>query len=800
MFLLFLLDDQLIAQPPETKLLQGQVLNAKTHEPVPYAAIMIKGTSKGILSNENGYFDMTLSRDTCILAISCVGYKIKEEKIVYHPLHGMYYIQLEEEITELEQVTVVSDKERIVRVTDNISSVMISPTLIAKLPNLGEVDVIRSFQLLPGVSATNETSAGLYVRGGTPDQNLILFDGMTIYHVDHFYGFFSAFNAYTIDDIELIKGGFPAKYGGRTSSVMNITGKPADLQKIHAGGCVSFLSVNAYFEAPIVREKISWQIAVRRSYTDLIRTGLYNKIFDLYNEEDNNEVDQLPTGGMGGGMGRGMQQTSTEPKFHFYDINSKLTYKINDKNSVAISFYEGKDVMDNSREMPSFDMGNSESSGSITDNAEWGNIGISCQWKTEIHENFKSNAFISYSKYFSLRDIKTTQDTESDTRSGPGMNTFENNYVEDISFRYRNEWQLSNSNTVEFGIEETFCAILYQLENNDTLTLIDRNSEGLLSSFYLQDKIALFDNKIDIRIGTRLNHFNLTNKFYFEPRTSIVYEPFEKFKLKAAWGIYNQFHTRVIREDVLQGSKDFWLLADDSTISVNSAIHYIAGISYEFNNFLIDIEGFYKDYKGLTEYSMRYTRTPGRMLNGASEDYFFTGTGYAKGIEFLLQKKYGLNTGWIGYTLSEVKQKYPDLNYGKSFYALHDQTHEIKIVYCRTIKRWDISSAFIFATGKPYTAPESEYQLTLLDGSEYNYIHVSEKNSCRLPDYHRLDVAVTYNWKGKYIQNALSFSIFNLYNHKNIWYKEFTIDENTVTVTDAITLGITPNISFSLKF
>lgn len=789
--LVLLIPHVIFAQDGKGVRIYGQVLSYDDYKPLSFASIVVKGTGKGTVTSESGYFELGVPSDTSTLIVSYVGYKTKEVKLSPVNIQGTFYIKLGKEIINIDEVTVAVEKERIIRVTDNISSVKISPLLIAKLPNLGEVDVLRSFQLLPGVSATNETSAGLYVRGGTPDQNLILFDGMTIYHVDHFYGFFSAFNANTIDDIELIKGGFPAKYGGRISSMMEITGKPADMKKISGGGSLSLLSVNTFLEVPVIKNKFSWQVAARRSYTDLIRTGLYNKIFNLYEEENQPQI-----GFSGGSMGR-FQQVVQQPRFHFYDINSKLTFRPDSNNTFALSFYDGKDKFDNSREISSTQF-TQNTEGEITDIANWGNTGLSGQWIRNWNDRLNSTIFLSWSEYFSRRDRQNnfTPGTTGSVRAG--FNTFEDNKVEDFSLRLRNKWALNEMNTIEFGFENTFYNIRYTLENNDTIIMVDRIDKGNQSSLYIQHRISLSD-KLHLNLGIRGTYFGPTNKIYLEPRISAIYEPIKNVKLKGAWGKYYQFTTRIIREDVLQGSKDFWLLADGETIPEASAFHYIAGISYEKYDFLFDMEAFYKDMKGLTEYSMRSTSRP-RIGTETQEEYFFEGKGYAKGIEFLAQKKYGLNTGWIAYTLSEVKHIFPDLNYGKTFYALHDQTHEFKTVYCRKIKRWDLSAAFIFATGRPYTAPESEYQLTLLDGTVYNYIHVSDKNSLRLPDYHRLDVSASYSWRGEYTQNAVSVSVFNLYNRKNIWYKEYDINENEVIVTDVQLLGITPNVSLTIKF
>lgn len=778
----------------------GQVIDNKSLKPVSYATIALLSKNTGVISDDDGIFNIQVPSDTTTLIISSVGYKTKTEKLVPNKIYSIYYIKLEEEVKQLDEITVTSEKERIVRVSSEISSVKMSPILVAKLPNMGEVDVMRSFQLLPGVSATNETSAGLYVRGGTPDQNLILFDGMTIYHVDHFYGFFSAFNANSIDDIELIKGGFPAKYGGRTSSVMVIIGKPADFQKLNGTASLSMLSLNGALEVPLVKDKLSLQIAVRRSYTDIIRTKLFNKIFNIYSDNsDNTQSQNMPSGGFGR-----MQTSTQQPSFYFYDLNSKLTWKLNDKNKFALSLYNGKDNLDNSRDMnmgSGFPGSSSSESTERTDIAGWGNTGISTQWHSQWNESFKSSVFVSYSNYFSNRDIKTssssTSENESSTR--PGTNTLENNNVKDISLRIRNEFQLNDKNLLEFGIEQINNKISYQLVFNDTLTANNKNQNGFQTALYLQDKLTLFDNKLDMNLGFRTTYYDVTDKVYYEPRFSTNYKISEKLKLKAAFGLYNQFITRIIRDDVLQGSKDFWLMADDSLISVTSSSHFITGFSYEKGSYFFDVEAYYKKLKGLTEYSARST-TIGRRDGANRQDLFYTGDGYAKGIEFMIQKKYGLNTGWIAYTLSEVKNKFPDLNFGKPFYALHDQTHEFKIVYCRKLGNWDLSGTFIFATGKAYTAPVSQYQLTLLDGSKYNYIHVSEKNSLRLPDYHKIDLSASYNWIGKIADKTLSLSVFNVYNRKNIWYKEFDIQENVMNVTDVTYLGFTPNLTFSIRF
>jgi outer membrane receptor protein involved in Fe transport len=378
------------------------------------------------------------------------------------------------------------------------------------------------------------------------------------------------------------------------------------------------------------------------------------------------------------------------------------------------------------------------------------------------------------------------------------MNTLEDNNVKDYSIRINNEVQLSKWNTLEFGLENIYNDISYKLTFSDTIKANDRSQNGYRTAIYLQDRINL-NKKFDLTLGIRTTYYDVTRKTYYEPRLSAGYRVNDNLKLKIAVGRYYQFITRIIREDILQGSKDFWLMADDSVIPVSSANHYIAGFTYEKGNWLLDVEGYYKQLDGLTEYSSRST-TIGLPNGVERQDLFYKGSGTVKGIEFMLQKKYGLNTGWIAYTLSRVINTFPDLNYGRPFYALQDQTHEFKAVFTRKAGNWDLAATFVFATGKPYTAPVDQYQLTMLDGSVYSFIHVSDKNSLRLPDYHRMDISASYNWKGVVADKTLAFSIFNVYNRKNVWYKEFAIQDNEMAVTNVNYLGFTPNLSFTVRF
>jgi len=433
--------------------------------------------------------------------------------------------------------------------------------------------------------------------------------------------------------------------------------------------------------------------------------------------------------------------------------------------------------------------------GDLTNLTNWGNTGISAQWLRRWSENFNSHIFISHSNYFNLIDREYnsggTGTQLSTTQAFDNANL--SNNIKDLTFRFKNEWKIGNYNQVDFGTEITRYNIEYTGQRTDTLTV---NGEAILYSFYAQDNIEI-TKKLHLLGGFRSSYFEGTSEFYFEPRASLIFDLNKNISLKAAFGKYYQFVSCVTQEDILEGNKEYWVLDNKTNVPVSSAFHYIAGVTYEKGSYLFNVEGYYKSLVNVLEESTRATQN---FFSQTNSDNIYSGTGIEKGIEFLVQRKIGNTTGWLCYTLGSVIYNFPDLNYGKSFYADQDQTHEVKAVVNRTIKKWDFAATFVYATGKPYTAPESIYQLTMLDGTANSYDHLNEKNGDRLPPYSRLDLAATYNWETKSAKMHVSASVFNLLNHQNIWYKEFNPQGYQLNITNVAYLGITPNLSFAIDF
>ncbi len=776
--------------------ISGAIKDQNNGETLPFASIIVEGTSLGVTSNVDGYFTIfNVPNDTALLKISYIGYQTLYYRLSPEMQLEGIEIRLQDFGIQLEEVIVKAIKEeQMLSASSGISRIGLSPAALNKLPSYGERDVFRSLQLLPGVSGSNESSSGLYVRGGTPDQNLVLFDGFTVYHVDHLFGFFSAFNANAIKDVQLYKGGFDAKYGGRLSSVVDLTGKDGNTETFNIGAGLSPLSINGFVETPFGGGKGSILLAGRRSF----QSNFYNNIFDAYTESSETQAEAPQN------LGRRFAQQEVQPNTYFYDLNAKLSFKPSFNDEISISFYNGIDNLDNSRNTD-----NSAFQGRFggnlnfnflrenTDLTEWGNWGSSAKWSRQWNSRWYSNLNLSYSNYFSERDRSNKTTIErADTTTVLTFGSFEYNDLKDISIKLDNEFKLNASNQLDFGLQITANDIAYEFTQNDSLNILNRQDRGTTSSFYFQNKHTI-NNSLILKGGIRSSLYSITKQIYLEPRVSFTYLLSDQIRLKAAWGKYYQFATRIVREDIQQGSRDFWLLADDEQVPISSAYHHILGISFETNTWLFDAEAYYKTMDGLSEYSTRFAPTgigPNRQLS--YEEFFYTGTGLAKGLEFLLQRKVGQLTGWASYTLGEVKYDFAAFG-DQPFFANQDVTHELKLVGNYKLGRLTFGATFVYATGRPYTAPTGYYEISLLDGSSTDFFEISDKNSLRFNDYHRLDISATFDFKLGSSKASTGLSLFNIYNRENTWYKEYEVIEGELFETDVSLLGFTPSLFFT---
>jgi hypothetical protein len=745
----------------------GRVTDSLTGEPLPYVSISVFGQSSGSSSNADGYYTLhKVPSDTATIVYNMLGYRSLKHRLSPAQKFDRINASMVSSASLMDEVVITGHREEAFKLNQKVGMVKLTPAKIATMPQIAEKDIFRSFQLMPGVSAGNENTSGLYVRGGTPDQNLVLLDGFTVYNVDHLFGFFSAFNANAVKDVQLYKGAFEPKYGGRLSSLVEITGKEGNSKEFNTGIDLNFLSVNAFAEGPLGK-KVSGLVTYRRSF----KSFLYEKLSE--------KVKQKSTVS---GPNRGTSDLVS----YFDDLNAKFTYNPSANDVLSWSFYAGKDMLDNSI---------TAAFGNLEDITKWGNTGSSLKWSRKWSTQLFSTTLLSYSNYFSKRD-NTRQGLNKENQPFKA-GTSEENDLKDFSVKTDFEWNLNKANILGFGYQATHNDIIYKNFQNDTTSIIDKRTKGNTYAVYLQDRIMLFSERFSILPGIRTTFFSPTNKFYYEPRVNVDFNLTAEIKLKGSAGKYYQFAKRIIKEDIMQGSRDFWVLADGSSLlPVSTSEQLIAGLSWENKDYLLDVEVYKKKLRGLSEYTLRFQPAAGK-INYA--ELFYQGTGNARGIDILFQKKFGKYNGWAGYTLGEVLSNFPVYS-SKDFYAANDIRHEFKMVHMYKWKRIDFALTWSYLTGKAYTAPTGNYQLTLPDGTVQNYFTVSEKNGLRLPDYHRLDLAATYNYALKKIgTGTIGVSLFNVYNRKNTWYNNYQISANTIIETPVNYLGLTPNISLTFK-
>lgn len=738
-----------------------------------------------------------------MLHASLPGFVEKASEVVVQAGQNLKLDIVLEVKARADTITVEYTAPKLMTASDSIGVVSILPSQVTTLPSLGEKDVFRSIQLMPGVSASNEASSGLYVRGGTPDQNLVLFDGFTVYKVDHFYGIFSAFNANAVESTTILKGGFDAKYGGRISSVVDLVGRTNSKKEMELGGGVSLLSINAYVDGPLGKNG-TYLLAARRSYP----SPLSKRIRDTYSN--------TTTAGPGGGGSMG--SFTSEPLSTFYDLNGKATYALGDKDTFTLSLYYGKDDFDNSRtmEMPNFGTDEDRSlTGEITDLQYWGNGGASLNWQRAWTPTFSSKVTLAYSRYFKNTDNSSTMtvvdpDTSEEEEFTSGST--EKNRLHDITARWQNSLILGRQHYLEFGAEATRNKVDYYYNFNADMGQIHRVNKGFMPAVYVQDRFQPY-RKLEITPGIRAARFTITDKYYLEPRLSLIIHVNDRLRLKGAGGRYHQYIADLTREDPMGGDQNIWTLSDGSTVPVSRSNHYIGGASYETSDYLFDVEAYRKELKGLSQfgmYRMRRGMPPPRNENDDAEDFdpgplgfnklFFTGSGRADGVEVLVQKKFGVYTGWVTYTLGNVKHSFPDFS-STPYPASHDSTHEVKIVGSRQWKRFTFSGNWIFATGKPVTEPTSYEDEEMPDGRTFSRPIFSSKNGSRLPDYHRLDLSATWDFLRREGSRAQAgVSVFNAYNRANVWRRQFHLVYGEFIKTDVNYLSITASAFLNFNF
>jgi ferric enterobactin receptor len=757
-----------------------------SQEPLPYALASILNTKTFATTNTQGIFTLINITDTSKIHLSYLGYK--DTIISVQNINST--IKLTQDLSLLKEVVIKDQGSNTIIYGEETSKITFNPAALDRLPVLGGNDVFRALQLLPGISGTNETSSGLIVRGSSPDKNLVLLDGYSLYHVDHFYGIYSAFNSKAIKNIQLYKGGFSAKYGGRSSSVMILTAKDGNRSKFSGDIGVNFVDVNTVFEFAL-SDKLTLIAAGRRSITDVVENYLFKELFDkaVVNSGDVNNVSSL-------------NYKELNPKFNFGDLNVKMTYRPNSKDNFALSFYASNDNLSyeyssNIEEFVEY---------TTSERSTWGNLGLSGQWSRQWNKKFSSQAQFAFSSYYSntkLEDTYVFNDTLG--LADEGDLQAQNNNVNDVTVKIDNQFKTSKNSILNFGLANTYNTInLSSIIDEEKFPVF--NQEGNQLQLY-SDYSLFITPKLETNIGFRANYFNLTNKVYFEPKINLKYDLLNWLKLKGSWATNNQMISRILRLDLFTSNPDFWILANDDIPVINSN-QWAVGVHFDFPIASIDVEGYVSKTFDEVEYLPSLRNFD--LEDKSQDELYASGNNSIQGLEVLIEKGIGKYSGWIGYTLSKSLNYFEDLNGGNPFPSRFDQRHELKIVNMYKTGSWNFSLIWIYGTGKPYSAPEGSYSITTLDGSTINNIAYSRINNERLPAYHRLDLSSTYNFNLGNSKAKIGLSVFNAYNRKNIKYRRFSkitfdesgnlLNDDKYIVSDILLLGITPSLFFNWSF
>jgi len=770
---------------PTEIMVQGVVFDNETGEHLPNAIIYFRNKNLALSTSSNGTFGIQIQDSTdAYLMIKYLGYNTLDTIITTEKQKDNFRFALTKNIQTLQTIDVSGKKIEMVAQNDEAGHFTFNPSRFSDLPNYGETDVFRALQLLPGINTT-ENSSQLNIRGSSADQNLVLYDGFTLYNLDHFFGVFSALNPYVIKDIQVYRGGFDSRYGERVAGIVDISSKSGNQQKPEVYGGINLVSANLTAEIP-VSEKFTIVAAGRRAYTDIYSSWLADAL--LAGKMAQSPPPVLP----------GKKVTEIEPEFYFSDVNLKFTYNPSQNENISLSLYGAKDYLNSSSI--------SERQRVITNTEDinkWGNYGFGLSWKKQWNAKNFTNIQTGHSGYFNDYSNNTVLSGDTSEINRPvqpitaNYITNEANDLTDYFISVQNKYLLNQTHQFELGAAVKYNQFKFYKDASTDIVYNNLENASTLYAVYFQDRMAI--NKWSVKPGFRMNYYNKTNKFYLEPRFAASYKTDNSIIYKMAVGRYFQYLSKSYTEQTYGYNRDFWILADGNRNPVISSNHFIAGASYEAKNFFFDVEAYYKTVDGIQEFlffkNPKETKSafaaPKPPNPGLSR--FISGTGNAYGIDFLVKYETINFTSWLAYSLSKSTQNFDKINNGDDIPAQSDQTHQLKWTNIYSLKKWNFSTLTLYTTGQPYiesTSKDNNFNTTRV----YN----------RLPDYFRIDLSANYNFNIKkvYIKPGVSLlNALNTTNYLDIYIREFNfgnneISETTLVKAQEITLNFFVNFRF----
>jgi len=728
----------------------GYVTDAETGEALIAANVYDIKSSSGTTTNTYGFYSITLPTDSAYLLVSYIGYQTQKLPVKLGQNASLNIKLLPAAFLNTIEIS-ASKNEEAIEQKSQMSTVKISPREIDQLPAfLGEADVLKALQLMPGVQSGSEGQSGLYVRGGSPDQNLILLDGVPVYNASHLFGFFSVFNTDAINDIKLIKGGFPARYGGRLSSVLDISMKEGNNQKLKGTGSIGLMASKLTLEGPLFNDKTSFIISGRRTYIDLLAQPFIQSNFK--------------NSGNKGKVG-----------YFFHDVNAKINHKISNKDRLYLSLYTGTDKF-------YYDVKEKFTTGDYTQKIGlgWGNLTSAFRYNRIWGNRLFSNLTLTYSKY----NFNTTGGTEDNfiEKEENYTNEFNLSYdsgIEDYAAKIDFDFIPNPKHTIRFGtnyIRHNFKPgafnVFTKTEDFEVDTLFGQNKvQANEFAAYIEDDFEINRN-LKINAGIHFSAFSKQKGYYtsIQPRLGLRYLLPDGASIKASFATMQQYIQFLTNEN-LGLPTDLWLPTTD-VVKPQSSFQVAMGYAKTFNNnYELSVEAYYKEIKNV----LSYKEGASFIDFGDWQDNVTQGKGNAYGAEFLLRKKKGDFTGWLGYTLAWSNRQFDDINFGKTYPFKYDRRHDISLVGVYKLSdRISLSASWVLGSGNAYTLAEGYYAGTFLSGTSESGVYYSflapfykNRNNQRSPSYHRLDSSISFFKQKKRYDRTWSFGFYNMYNRAN---------------------------------
>ena len=747
----------------EKFVINGSLKDKETGEVIIRALIRIEELPNlSVLTNEYGFYAIALPRGKYTLAISQLGYEKYKEQVKLEENLSLN-IFLKSTNNFLKEVVVESGRKNDNLLKTHMGTETLDMKTISKVPVIfGEKDILKTLQLLPGVKSAGEGNSGFYVRGGSADQNLILLDEAPVYNASHLLGFFSTFNSDAIKDVTLIKGNAPAQYGGRLSSVLDVKMKDGNNQNLNVNGGLGLISSRISVEGPLQKDKSSFIISGRRTYVDAFLL---------------------------------LSETFKDNILYFYDLNMKANYKIDNKNKLFISGYFGKD-----------ELGLKNLAG-----IKWGNNTGTIRWNRIVSNRLFLNTSFIFSNY----------NYNVEAKNGDN-NVNINSNIKDLNLKQDYTFYANPRNTLRFGFNSILHTITPTSFDGNVISIESKEGRnGLENAIYLSNYFKANDN-LSIDYGMRFSSYSLMGgdaynqyegdqiintikldknsfgKTYLnpEPRITTNYRLNEVVSLKAGYA-RNVQHLHLLSNSTATSPADQWIGNSYNIlpeIADQISIGYVQG--FKKNNIELSTEMYYKNIQNQVDYK------DGANINTVKdvESELLYGIGRAYGLEFLLKKKEGILSGWIGYTLSKTERKINGINDNQWYNAKQDRTHDLSVVGVYTINsRWSASAVFVYNTGNAVTLPSGKYEIQ--GQTVYQY---SSRNANRMPANHRMDISFTYDVKRtKKIQESWNFSLYNVYGKENAYSISFEEDPKDPSVTKIIQTALfkwVPSVTYQFKF